>query len=167
MVADLRNWLRDPLLALAAALLIVGGCDAVNDDEDLDLVAGSWRVVGMTADGTSVLSSLEAKYEAVFLTLREDGDGDQVFSVLGDVDGSTDDLEVSGDFLIDSDDDELNFLPAGGFGTITMGYAVSGSRLRLESDLETDADLFLALLQVTVAGDVDDLEVVLVPDTSE
>ncbi len=154
----IARWL--PVAAAVLALpVLTAGCDLLDDedrDEDLDLLLGSWRVQDLVVDNVSIKTQLNAQYDRLVLTLREDGSGNEFFTVIGQAEGTEQDLFVQGTFFLDSDDDQITLFPDSG-PSIELFYTVSeaaGLRMRANDGDEED---FLQLLRIPVQGDVDDL----------
>jgi hypothetical protein len=143
------------LLLLAAGLAT--GCDLFNDENgetDLDVVRGSWRVVDLVVDDTSLKQRLDAQYEALVITLRLDGSGREFFDVFGDTGDVDPNLAVEGEFTLDSRNDELTLLPDTA-PAVDLFYRSPGSgRLTLTSS-DGDEDALLRLLRLDLQGDIE------------
>jgi hypothetical protein len=160
---------RSPLCTLrplsAALLLLVAGlaagCDLFDDDNgeaDLDVVLGSWRVVDLVVDGTSIEQRLDAQYEALVFTLRLDGSGREFFDIFGDTGDADPNLTVEGEFTLDSRNDELTLLPDTDPAVDLFYRSPSSSRLELTSS-DGDEDALLRLLRIDLQGDIESVQI--------
>lgn len=155
-------WKRLPILTFVLAGLIWGlvGCDLAGSEADLDLLAGSWRVEALSVDGISMKAQLDAQYNLLVLTLRESAHGNEFFSMVGREEGRGRTLLVQGSFLLDSSDDELTLLPNDG-SQVEFDYAVpdsSRTRLHLSAEEGRSEDRFLELIQFSIQGAIDRLD---------
>lgn len=158
MIVLLRR--QSTILALIIGLgWVLAGCDlAGEEEEDLGPLLGSWRITGLSVDGTSVKAHLKAQYDQLVLTLRKGAANGEFFTIIGSDDGSRGDLVVQGTFEVDGD--ELDLYSDDG-PQVEFDYAVSDSldpRLQLSAEEGASEDLFLELIQLPIQGDVDRLE---------
>lgn len=159
---------RPGVLTILAAGLICAlvGCDLAKEEEDIRPLLGSWQAQNLTVDGVSVKAHLDAQYETLVLTLREGASGGEFFTILGQEEGTSEDLTVQGTFQLD--DNELTLFPREGpaveFDDVVPDS--SGSRLRLSAEEGASEDLFLDLIQLSLQGAVDRVEIRLSRGTS-
>lgn len=159
--------LRRPtiLMALLLGLTCVGaGCDLTEEEEDFGPLLGSWRLTGLSVDGTSLKAQLEAQYDQLVLTLRKGAASREFFTIIGSDDGRPKDLVVQGTFQVNGD--ELDLYPDHG-PQVEFDYAVTdslNSRLQLSAEEGASEDLFLELIHFLIQGDVDRLELRLSKD---
>lgn len=144
---------------VAGLICVLVGCDLAGEEEDLGLLLGSWRAQDLTVDGISVKAQLDAQYEQLVLTLREGATGGEFFTLIGQEEGTSEDLTVQGTFQLD--DDELTLFPREGpqveFDEVTSDSL--GSRLTLRADEGASEDFFLDLIQFSLQGAVDRIQI--------
>ena len=143
------------VVGMACAMV---ACDLAGEGEDLRPVLGSWRAQDLTVDGLSVKAHLDARYEQLVLTFREGASGGEFFTLLGQQEGTAEDLVVQGTFQLD--DQELTLLPDEGpqveFDNVIPDS--SGTDLTLRAEEGVSEDLFLDLIRLSLQGAVDRIE---------
>lgn len=144
---------------VAGLICVLAGCDLAGEEEDLSPLLGSWRTQDLTVDGVSVKAHLDAQYDQLVLTLREGAAGGESFTIIGQVEGTSEDLTVQGTFQLDNN--ELTLFPCEGpqveFDNVVSDS--SGSRLTLSAEEGASEDLFLELIQLSLQGAVDRVEI--------
>jgi len=156
---------RVPFFLVLGLAGLLFGCDLSDDDEGVSLVEGAWDVQQIEADEVNLQAQLEARYEALVFTFREDADGIERFNVTGQPQDNRELLDVSGEFDLDTDDRELTLRPSRGT-QVQTAILLDFTRpdldtLRLSADDGRDEDNFLDLIELGVEGEVDDLVVLL------
>lgn len=139
-------------------ILLASGCDLTDHEDEVDLpvLLGSWRITDVVVDGLSTKQRLDAQYRALVLTLREDGSGNEFFEVLGTTQRGDIALRQEGRFFIDSEDDEITLLPDN-FRQLELNYQIAGpDRVDYAAD-DVDAEDVLRFLGLGLQGDIDAL----------
>ena len=147
------------ILLMAGLVCTLVGCDLAGEEEDLRPLLGSWQAQDLTIDGVSVKAQLDAQYDPLVLTLREGASGGEYFTMIGQVEGTSEDLTVQGTFRLD--DNELTLFPNMGpqveFDSVVPDS--SGTQLTLSAEEGASEDLFLEFIRFSLDGAVDRVEV--------
>lgn len=142
------------VLALALVLPLLPGCDAV--DEGDDYLAGSWTLDEVIADGDPYTALTGALYEQVVFTFFEET---ATFRIFADVEGTPDDIEVTGSYRLDKEDDELLLVPSVAAPSLLDVDLVDGRRVVLRSG--TAVPLLRTLFGIVSYGGTDDVFLVM------
>lgn len=145
-------------LALLGCLLVVG-CDA--EDPEEALFEGTWRFaeVAISTDGdddlVDVTSLVLAPYNDLLITFLE---GDDRFTLVGDIEGTQEDLRLHGAYSATSDELQLTFDTSS--QPILAAYAFTGERAVDLVAEDVDAEAWEALFGLNF-GDLETMRIVL------
>ncbi len=146
------------LLPALLILLTLPGCDSDGDGEDAAFFGGSWELTEIVADQDDLTALVLARFNEVIFTFVEDT---RTFAFLADVEGTGEDVVITGAFQVDDADSFLiltsNALP----NPVILRYQIFGDRVVFTARQNRD---LLDLLFDLDLGRVD--EVIFVVDRS-
>lgn len=147
--------MRLQLVTALAFITLLAGCDLTDDDPEARRFDSAWQIVEVESRNVDYTSLVLGRYTSAVIAFNSEEDE---FTIYLDVADSPDDVEIHGEFDVDSEDEELT-LYSDAFGRFDFDYIFENdNRVILWTD--DDDPVLSAIFEVSL----DLEEVILVMD---